>query len=279
MPLLKLVKSKVNFAKQTEEYYNAIRTNIQFSGTQMKVIAISSVEAGEGKSTTSVNLAISFASVGLRTLLIDADTRNSVLSGTFKSNEPYKGLSNFLSGNADLNETICQTDISGLDVIASGPVPPNPTSLLQNDNFRHLMEVARSRYDYVIIDTPPIGLVIDAVIIAHQADASLLVTAAGKIKRRFVAKAVEQLEQSGSQFLGVVLNKVDMTVDKYGSYGSYGSYGEYGKKSDQKERSDSLTIYSSFSKSSSCFSRRLLSYLPSSVRAQFIKKTTGAYNI
>ena len=236
MPLLKLVKSKENFAKQTEEYYNAIRTNIQFSGAQMKVIAISSVEAGEGKSTTSVNLAISFASVGLRnTSYIDADTRNSVLSGTFKSNEPYKGLSNFLSGNADLNETICQTDISGLDVIASGPVPPNPTSLLQNDNFRHLMEVARSRYDYVIIDTPPIGLVIDAVIIAHQADASLLVTAAGKIKRRFVTKAVEQLEQSGSQFLGVVLNKVDMTVDKYGSYGSYGSYGEYGKKSDQKE--------------------------------------------
>ena len=236
MPLLKLVKSKVNFAKQTEEYYNAIRTNIQFSGTQMKVIAISSVEAGEGKSTISVNLAISFASVGLRTLLIDADTRNSVLSGTFKSNEPYKGLSNFLSGNADLNETICQTDISGLDVIASGPVPPNPTSLLQNDNFRHLMEVARSCYDYVIIDTPPVGLVIiDAVIIAHQADASLLVTEAGKIKRRFVTKAVEQLEQSGSQFLGVVLNKVDMTVDKYGSYGSYGSYGEYGKKSDQKE--------------------------------------------
>ena len=97
------------------------------------------------------------------------------------------------------------------------------------------MEVARSRYDYVIIDTPPIGMFIDAAIIAHQADASLLVTAAGKIKRRFVTKAVEQLEQSGSQFLGVVLNKVDMTVDKYGSYGSYGSYGEYGKKSDQKE--------------------------------------------
>ena len=78
---LNLVNLKQNFAKQTEEYYNAIRTNIQFSGAQMKVITISSVEAGEGKSTTSVNLAISFASVGLRTLLIDADTRNSVLSG------------------------------------------------------------------------------------------------------------------------------------------------------------------------------------------------------
>ena len=234
MPLLKLVKSKVNFAKQTEEYYNAIRTNIQFSGAQMKVIAVSSVEAGEGKSTTSVNIAISFASVGLRTLLIDADTRNSVLSGTFKSNEPDKGLSNFLSGNATLEETVCRTDITGLDVISSGPIPPNPTSLLQNENFTHLLDVARSQYDYVIIDTPPIGLVIDAVIVAHQADASLLVTAAGKIKRRFVTKAVEQLTQSGSQFLGVVLNKVDMTVDKYGTYGSYGAYGDYGKKSEQK---------------------------------------------
>ena len=234
MPLLKLVKSKVNFAKQTEEYYNAIRTNIQFSGAQMKVIAVSSVEAGEGKSTTSVNIAISFASVGLRTLLIDSDTRNSVLSGTFKSNEPYKGLSNFLSGNATLEETVCRTDIAGLDVISSGPIPPNPTSLLQNENFAHLLDVARSQYDYVIIDTPPIGLVIDAVIVAHQADASLLVTAAGKIKRRFVTKAVEQLTQSGSQFLGVVLNKVDMTVDKYGTYGSYGAYGDYGKKSEQK---------------------------------------------
>ena len=234
MPLLKLVNSKVNFAKQTEEYYNAIRTNIQFSGAQMKVIAVSSVEAGEGKSTTSVNIAISFASVGLRTLLIDADTRNSVLSGTFKSNEPYKGLSNFLSWNATLEETVCRTDIAGLDVISSGPIPPNPTSLLQNENFTHLLDVARSQYDYVIIDTPPIGLVIDAVIVAHQADASLLVTAAGKIKRRFVTKAVEQLTQSGSQFLGVVLNKIDMTVDKYGTYGSYGSYGDYGKKSEQK---------------------------------------------
>ena len=229
MPLLKLVKSKADFAKKTEEYFNAIRTNIQFSGSNLKVIAVSSVQPGEGKSTTSVNLAISLAKVGFKTLLIDADTRNSVLSGTFKSSEPYSGLSNFLSDNASLTEVICTTDIEGLYVIPSGPVPPNPTSLLQNSNFVNLLDTARSQFDYVIIDTPPVGLVIDAVIIAHYTDASLLVTAAGRINRRFLAKSVEQLQQSGSQFLGVVLNRFDSTIDKYGSYGSYGNYGEYGK--------------------------------------------------
>ena len=160
--------------KQTEEYYNAIRTNIQFSGAQMKVIAVSSVEAGEGKSTTSVNIAISFASVGLRTLLIDADTRNSVLSGTFKSNEPYKGLSNFLSGNATLEETVCRTDIAGLDVISSGPISPNPTSLLQNENFTHLLTLLVANMIMLLLIHHQLVLVIDAVIVAHQADASLL---------------------------------------------------------------------------------------------------------
>ena len=233
MPLLKLVKSKVNFAKQTEEYYNAIRTNIQFSGAQMKVIAVSSVEAGEGKSTTSVNIAISFASVGLRTLLIDADTRNSVLSGTFKSNEPYKGLSNFLSGNATLEETVCRTDITGLDVISSGPIPPNPTSLLQNENFTHLMDVARSQYDYVIIDAPPLGSVIDAAIIAKNSDASVMVISAKTISCKFARVVKEQLEKADCPILGVVLNKVDMKQNKYYGkyYGNYyGSYGENRKK-------------------------------------------------
>lgn len=236
MPLLKLVKSKAAFAKQTEEYYNAIRTNIQFSGPNLNIIAVTSVQPGEGKSTTSTNIAISLASVGFKTLLIDADTRNSVLSGTFKSNEPYKGLSHFLAGNASWEETICDTSVPNLQVIPSGPVPPNPTSLLQNAIFVDLLATCREQYDYVIIDTPPIGLVIDPVIIAHYSDASLLVTAAGSIRRRFVAKAVEQLEQSGSQFLGVVLNKADLTRDSYGAYGSYGQETQSERKSRSHRR-------------------------------------------
>ena len=238
MPQLELVRAKAQMVKSMEEYYNSIRTNIQFSGRDLKVITLTSAQPGEGKSTTSVNLAISFARAGFRTLLIDADTRNSVMSGTFKSNERYQGLTSFLSGNAELSDVICDTSIDNLMIIPAGQVPPNPTSLIQNDNFKSMIETVRGLYDYVIIDTPPLGLVIDAAILAHHSDASLLVTKAGVDKRRTITKLKEQLEQSGSVFLGVILNKYDIHLDKYGSYGSYGGYGSYGNygKSDEKSK-------------------------------------------
>ena len=238
MPQLELVRAKAQMIKSLEEYYNSIRTNIQFSGRNLKVIALTSAQSGEGKSTTSVNLAISFARAGFRTLLIDADTRNSVMSGTFKSNERYQGLTSFLSGNAELSDVICDTSIDNLMILPAGQVPPNPTSLIQNDNFKSMIETVRGLYDYVIIDTPPLGLVIDAAILAHHSDASLLVVKAGADKRRTVTKLKEQLEQSGAVFLGVILNKYDIHLDKYGSYGSYGGYGSYGNygKSDEKSK-------------------------------------------
>lgn len=238
MPQLELVRAKAQMVKSMEEYYNSIRTNIQFSGRDLKVITLTSAQPGEGKSTTSVNLAISFARAGFRTLLIDADTRNSVMSGTFKSNERYQGLTSFLSGNAELSDVICDTSIDNLMIIPAGQVPPNPTSLIQNDNFKAMIETVRGLYDYVIIDTPPLGLVIDAAILAHHSDASLLVTKAGEDRRRTLTKLKEQLEQSGSVFLGVILNKYDVHLDKYGSYGSYGGYGSYGNygKSDEKSK-------------------------------------------
>ena len=233
MPQLELVRAKAQMVKSMEEYYNSIRTNIQFSGRDLKVITVTSVQPGEGKSTTSVNLAISFARAGFRTLLIDADTRNSVMSGTFKSNERYQGLTSFLSGNAELSDIICDTSIDNLMIIPAGQVPPNPTTLIQNDNFKAMIETVRGLYDYVIIDTPPLGRVIDAAILAHHSDASLLVTKAGEDRRRTVTKVKEQLEQSGSVFLGIILNKYDIHLDEYGSYGSYGVYGNYGKSEEK----------------------------------------------
>lgn len=220
-------KRKLEISK-TEEHFNSIRTNIQFSGSDLKTIVVSSVQPNEGKSTTSTSLAVSFANAGFKTLLIDADIRNSVMTGTFVAREKYEGLTSYLTGNVRLNDVFCKTDIENLLVIPSGQMSPNPTSLLQNRYFDQLLKKAREVFDFIIVDSPPIGLVIDAAIIANQCDASLLVVENGSIKRRFIQKAVEQLTQSGTPFLGVILNKVDLTKDSYGSYGSYGAYGSYG---------------------------------------------------
>lgn len=229
MPQLELVKNKAKLVKGVEEYLNVIRTNIQFSGHDIRTIVLTSVQPNEGKSTTSVSLAISLANAGFKTLLVDADTRNSIMSGTFKVNGKIQELSSYLSGNCDLTDILCDTDIDNLMVALSGQVPPNPTSLLQNANFERMLKMTREVYDYVIIDSPPIGLVIDAAIIAQQCDGSILVTESGVIRRKFLQKAKEQMEQSGSQFLGVILNKVDQGQEYYGNYGSYGQYGQYGQ--------------------------------------------------
>lgn len=226
MPTLEIAQKKLEFAKKAEEYYNALCTNIQLSGDKLKVISVTSVNPGEGKTTTSINIAWSFARAGYKTLLIDGDTRQSVMSGVFKSREKITGLTEFLSGTADLSYGLCDTNIENLFVVQSGSVSPNPTALLQSKNFNDMIETLRKYFDYIIVDTPPVGIVIDAVIITQKCDASILVTATGEANKRDVQKAKQQLEQTGKLFLGVVLNKLDISVDKYGIYASYGNYGK-----------------------------------------------------
>ncbi|HGL0546174.1 TPA: polysaccharide biosynthesis tyrosine autokinase CpsD [Streptococcus pneumoniae] len=226
MPTLEIAQKKLEFVKKAEEYYNALCTNIQLSGDKLKVISVTSVNPEEGKTTTSVNIARSFARAGYKTLLIDGDTRNSVMSGFFKSREKITGLTEFLSGTADLSHGLCDTNIENLFVVQSGTVSPNPTALLQSKNFNDMIETLRKYFDYIIVDTAPIGIVIDAAIITQKCDASILVTATGEVNKRDVQKAKQQLEQTGKLFLGVVLNKLDISVDKYGVYGFYGNYGK-----------------------------------------------------
>ncbi|MDG8941638.1 capsular polysaccharide biosynthesis protein Cps4D [Streptococcus pneumoniae] len=226
MPTLEIAQKKLEFIKKGEEYYNALCTNIQLSGDKLKVISVTSVNPGEGKTTTSINIAWSFARAGYKTLLIDGDTRNSVMLGVFKSREKITGLTEFLSGTADLSHGLCDTNIENLFVVQSGTVSPNPTALLQSKNFNDMIETLRKYFDYIIIDTPPIGIVIDAAIITQKCDASILVTATGEANKRDIQKAKQQLKQTGKLFLGVVLNKLDISVNKYGVYGSYGNYGK-----------------------------------------------------
>ena len=226
MPTLEIAQKKLDLAKKAEEYYNALRTNIQVSGNNLQVISITSVKPGEGKSTTSTNIAWAFARAGYKTLLVDADIRNSVMSGVFKSREKITGLTEFLSGTTDLSHGLCDTNVENLFVVQAGSISPNPTALLQSENFSTMIDTLRKYFDYIIVDTAPIGIVIDAAIITQKCDASVLVTAAGEANRKDVQKAKGQLEQTNKPFLGVVLNKFNTSAEKYGSYGEYGSYGK-----------------------------------------------------
>ena len=226
MPTLERAQKKLDLAKKAEEYYNALRTNIQLSGNNLQVISITSVKPGEGKSTTSTNIAWAFARAGYKTLLVDADIRNSVMSGVFKSREKITGLTEFLSGTTDLSHGLCDTNVENLFVVQAGSISPNPTALLQSENFSTMIDTLRKYFDYIIVDTAPIGIVIDAAIITQKCDASVLVTAAGEANRKDVQKAKGQLEQTNKPFLGVVLNKFNTSAEKYGSYGEYGSYGK-----------------------------------------------------
>ena len=147
MAKLELSVKRQAFVKKAEEYYNALRTNIQLSGDKLKVIAISSVRPGEGKSTTSINIAWAFARAGYKTLLVDADIRNSVMSGDFMSREKITGLTDYLSGTKDLSQGLCETNVENLFVIQSGAISPNPTALLQSDKFETMIETLRKYFD------------------------------------------------------------------------------------------------------------------------------------
>lgn len=208
---------------RTNEAYKTLRTNIEFSGEDNKAIVLTSSTPDEGKSTVSLGLAAALAEGGKRVLFVDADLRKSVLIGRHRVTQEVRGLSHYLSGQAALDDIICNTQEKGLHVIFAGIVPPNPSELLGQDKFAHMIESVKKGYDYIIIDAPPLGSVIDAAVIAKVCDASVLVIAANAVSYKFVRTVKDQLEKTGCPILGVVLNKVDMKQNKY--YGKY--YGNY----------------------------------------------------
>lgn len=214
---------------RAEESFKLLRSNLQFSGADKKVILFTSCMQNEGKSSVTMNLAISLAEAGKKVLLLDADLRKSVLLGRMKIAEKVEGLTHYLSKQAPLTDVICATNIRGLHMMFAGPQPPNPAELLGSEMFAEMITVLRKVYDYVLVDAPPLGYVIDAAVAARACDASVLVIESGVISYRFAQDVKKQLEKTGCPFLGVVLNKVDMNYGSYGNYGRYGSYGSYGK--------------------------------------------------
>lgn len=212
---------------QTEEAFKALRTNLQFCGREKKVVAVTSCTPNEGKSTVSLLLAVSLAESGKRTILIDADMRKSVLTGAARpSRKGLLGLAHYLSGQSELEEVICRTDVPGLSLIYSGPFPPNPAELVGGSRFREMMETLREQYEFILVDTPPLGSVIDSAIAAEACDGVILVLESGAISWKFARGVREQLDRSGCPVLGAVLNKADLSRHGYGRY--YGKYyGQY----------------------------------------------------
>lgn len=214
-----------------EEAIKTLRTNIQFCGSSIRTIMLTSSLQNEGKSSVAFAFARSLAQTGKRVLLIDADIRKSVLVARYQLEKNVFGLSQFLSGQKKLEEVLYTTNVEFLDVIFSGPFSPNPAELLEEPLFDNLVGRAKAEYDYVIIDTPPIASVIDAAIVSRVCDGVVLVIESGAISYRIAQKVKQQMEKTGCRILGVVLNKVGGESSGYYSkyYGTYGKYGKYSR--------------------------------------------------
>lgn len=237
---------KVNLEKlkeldfKTNEAYKTLRTNISFSGENIRVIALTSSLPNEGKSAVSFNLAVSLAEDNKKVLYIDADVRKSVTVARYGVDIETKGLSHYLSGQQPLDKVIYETNVENLSIVFTGHVPPNPSELLGTSLFKKMIAKAREDYDYVIIDCPPLGSVIDAAIVAKECDGAIIVIEADRASYKIVQHVKKQLEQSGCKILGAVLNKIEMGGKGYGYgyYGNYygryyGDYGNYGNENDK----------------------------------------------
>ena len=209
----------------TMEAYNVLRTNIQFSRQDVKVIDLTSCGMNEGKTVLSLHIGRSLAELGKRVLVIDADMRKSVMAGRNADAKGAKGLSEVLVGQENLQDCIYKTQYPNLHVLFSGKYPPNPVQLLNGKYFERIVDAVRDVYDYIIVDTPPLGIVIDAAVIAAKCDSAILVIGNTNVKYTQAQDVVSQLEKSGSNVLGVVLNNADN--NRKGYYKKKGSYGYY----------------------------------------------------
>ncbi|WP_332666025.1 polysaccharide biosynthesis tyrosine autokinase [Aeromicrobium sp.] len=208
------------------EAFRVLRTNLQFVDLDAKrrMLVISSAVPDEGKTVTATNLAITLAQTGRRVLLMDCDFRKPRVARLLGL-ENAVGLLTVLVGRASLSECI-QQHASGVDFLATGPLPPNPAEVLETQTMREVLEKVREQYDVVIIDAPPLLPVADPAIVATMADGVLLVTRYGKTSRDFVQQAVGRLDAVGARVVGVVLNMSPRrAISGYGYGYGYG-YGE-----------------------------------------------------
>lgn len=226
---------QANKNNQIDEIFRSLRTNILFMMKEgEKVILFTSSTSGEGKTFLAANLAVSFALLGKRVVLCGADIRKPALGKLFNLKDRQQGLSTLLTKNTvtmeDVNEEITPSGVNpNLDILLAGPTPPNPTELLARQNLEDVIELLKQEYDYVILDTAPVGLVTDTLQIARHANVSCYVCRADYTPKSEIGIANSLAKQNQLPNVCMILNGVDMSKKKYGYYYGYGKYGKYGR--------------------------------------------------
>lgn len=224
-----------NKNNQIDEVFRGLRTNIQFMMKESdRVILFTSSTSGEGKTFLAANLAASFAFLGKKVVLCGLDIRKPALGRLFELSDRHLGITNLLTkdtvSEADVRAQLCPSGVNdNLDLLLAGPTPPNPTELLARENLRQVIDVLRKDYDYVILDTAPVGLVTDTLEIARHTDVNCYICRADYTPKSNIG-LLNTLANDGKLLnTCVVLNGVDMSKRKYGYYYGYGKYGRYGR--------------------------------------------------
>lgn len=223
-----------------QEALNTLCTNLSFAGEGVKKIMMTSSHASEGKSFLTMNLMRTLSKYGKRVALVDADLRRSFITSRygfqFENDEHKEGLAHLLAGMVNEEEVVYKTSIPNTLFVPIGREISNPMPLLNSERFPQLLDNLAASVDYVLVDAPPVGTVIDAAEIAKYCDGTLLVVSYNNVTRREVQEAKAQLEQTGCPILGTVLNMVELDnyINRkyyYKSYHSYYShYGDDGEK-------------------------------------------------
>ena len=236
------IENMPNLPFNVSEALNQLRVSLGFSGEDIKTIMITSSTPNEGKSFVTMQLWKMLAEVGNRALLIDCDMRNSEMKNKwgFQTEDDLLGIVHFLAGKAEINDIVYSTNVPNGYIVPVAANVPNPTILLESQRFRELLDVCKHEFEYILIDTPPLGSVADAMNIAPKTDGSLLIIRSGETPRKVVENSVSLLKRSGVPLLGVVLNRADTSkhgnnyyYNHYYQYGYYNDRGYYGQNKDK----------------------------------------------
>ena len=223
------------------EAINTICSNLSFAGRNLRKIVLTSCTSGDGKSYLSLQIARNMAQRGMRVLLMDCDLRKSQMVSRYgiAASGELTGLAHYLAGHNSLEECIFETNFAGLHFMPTGKDVANPIPLLLSPAFPDLMDYLAQKYDMVIVDAPPVGLVIDAAEIARTCDGIVLVVRHNYTHRSELQEASHQLLQTGTPILGCVLNGVSfkgITAKKYYNKSYYSHYGDYYRKGSGKSK-------------------------------------------